>query len=127
MFDAEPAFHLQKQSLDPCPETVRWTPRLSATRRRDEDNHRADRRRSIETRTGFMEFNRFDTSAKELVWDDPADWLDRFGSGSRWPVEVIDSDITALTASADKVLKVGGPLVIITAWSGFGRKIPSHT
>ena len=56
-----------------------------------------------------MEFNRFDVSAKELVWDDPAAWLERFAIGPRGPVEVIDSDITALTASADKVLKVGGP------------------
>ena len=55
-----------------------------------------------------MEFNRFDVSAKELVWDDPAAWLERFAIGPRGPVEIIDSDITALTASADKVLKVGG-------------------
>ena len=56
-----------------------------------------------------MEFNRFDVSAKELVWDNPAAWLERFAIGPRGPVEVIDSDITTLTASADKVLKVGGP------------------
>jgi hypothetical protein len=56
-----------------------------------------------------MEFNRFDVSAKELVWDDPAAWLERFAIGPRGPVEVIDSDITTLTASADKVLRVGGP------------------
>jgi len=56
-----------------------------------------------------MEFNRFDVSAKELVWDDPAAWLDRFAIGPRGPVSVIDSDITTLTAAADKVLKVGGP------------------
>ena len=56
-----------------------------------------------------MEFNRFDVSAKELVWDDPAAWLDRLEIGPRGPVEVIDSDITALTAAADKVIRVGGP------------------
>ncbi len=56
-----------------------------------------------------MEFNPFDTSAKELVWDEPPAWVQRFGSGPPGPVEVIDSDITALSASADKVLKVGGP------------------
>ena len=55
-----------------------------------------------------MEFNRFDVSVKELVWDGPAACLDRYGVGPPGPVEVIDSDITALTASADKVLKVGG-------------------
>jgi hypothetical protein len=59
---------------------------------------------------GFMEFNRFDVSAKELVWDDPAACVERFGLGPPGrPVEVIDSDITALTAGADKVIKVGGP------------------
>jgi hypothetical protein len=56
-----------------------------------------------------LEFNRFDVSAKELVWDDPAAWLDRLGIGPPGPVEVIDSDITALTAAADKVIRVGGP------------------
>jgi len=55
-----------------------------------------------------VEFNRFDVSAKKLVWDDPADWLDRLGIGPPGPAEVIDSDITALTASADKVIRVGG-------------------
>jgi hypothetical protein len=55
-----------------------------------------------------MEFNRFDVSTKELVWDDPAGWRDRFTIGPHGPVEVIDSDITTLTAFADKVLKVGG-------------------
>jgi len=56
----------------------------------------------------FVEFNRFDVSTKELVWDDPAAWLERFGIGPPGPVDVIDSDITALTASADKVIRVGG-------------------
>ena len=56
-----------------------------------------------------MEFNRFDVSAKELVWDDPAAWLERLAIGPAGPVEVIDSDITALTAAADKVIRVGGP------------------
>jgi hypothetical protein len=56
-----------------------------------------------------MDFNRFDVSTKELVWDEPAAWLDRLGIGPPRPVEIIDSDITTLTASADKVLRVGGP------------------
>ncbi len=55
-----------------------------------------------------MEFNRLDVSAKELIWDDPASWLDRYAVGPPGPVEVIDSEITTMTASADKVLKVGG-------------------
>ena len=55
-----------------------------------------------------MEFNRFDVSTKELVWEEPAAWLDRFGIARGGPVEVIDSEATALTAVADKVLRVGG-------------------
>jgi predicted transposase YdaD len=55
-----------------------------------------------------MDFNRFDISTKELVWDDPAAWLEGFGIGPRGPVEVIDSDITTLSAAADKVIRVGG-------------------
>jgi len=56
-----------------------------------------------------MAFNPFDVSTKELVWDVPVDWLNQYGVGATNPVEVIDSDITALTATADKVLRVGGP------------------
>jgi len=55
-----------------------------------------------------MEFNRFDVSTKELVWDDPVAWLEGFGIGPRGPIEVIDSDITTLSAAADKVIRVGG-------------------
>src|SRR5438067_1189105 len=55
-----------------------------------------------------MEFNRFDVSTKELVWDDPVAWLRRLGIDPSGPVEVIDSDVTALTAAADKVIRVGG-------------------
>ena len=56
-----------------------------------------------------MEFNRFDISTKELIWDDPATWLERLGIGPPGPIDVIDSDITALTAAADKVIRIGGP------------------
>src|SRR5262245_45031772 len=42
-------------------------------------------------RSRYMEFNPFDVSAKELVWDDPAAWRERFGIGLAGPVEVIDS------------------------------------
>jgi hypothetical protein len=73
-----------------------------------------------------LEFNRFDVSAKELVWEDPEGWLARFGRGPLGPVEVIDSDITALTAAADKVLRVGGPapyLVNIELQSGHDSEL----
>jgi predicted transposase YdaD len=57
----------------------------------------------------FVEFKPFDVSTKELVWDGPAAWLARFGIGPPGPAAVIDSDITTLTAAADKVIRVGGP------------------
>ena len=57
-----------------------------------------------------MDHNRLDVSAKELIWDGPAAWVERFGIGPPGPVSVIDSEITTLTASADKVLKVNGPV-----------------
>ena len=56
-----------------------------------------------------MKLNRFDVSTKELVWEDPEGWEERFTIGPIGPVTVIDSDITTLSAGADKVLKVGGP------------------
>jgi hypothetical protein len=56
-----------------------------------------------------VEFNRYEVTTKELVWDGPAEWLKRFGVEPPSPAEVIDSDITTLTAAADKVIKVGGP------------------
>jgi predicted transposase YdaD len=55
-----------------------------------------------------LEFNLFDVTTKELVWDGPTAWLERLGIGPLGPVELIDSDITALTASADKVINVAG-------------------
>jgi predicted transposase YdaD len=56
-----------------------------------------------------MDHNRLDVSAKELVWEDPAACVQRFAGGPPAPVTVIDSDITTLTASADKVLRLDGP------------------
>jgi hypothetical protein len=56
-----------------------------------------------------MDFHRHDVSAKELVWEDPAACVQRFAGGPPVPVTIIDSDITTLTASADKVLRVDGP------------------
>jgi predicted transposase YdaD len=56
-----------------------------------------------------VDFNRFDVATKELVWDDPVAWLERFGIACASAVDVIDSDITTLTATADKVIRVPEP------------------
>ena len=56
-----------------------------------------------------MDPNRFDVTTKELIWEGPAEWLEHFTTGPLGPVTVIDSNITTLTADADKVLKVDSP------------------
>ncbi len=68
-----------------------------------------DLRMGVHKRGVILIFNPFDVATKELVWDDPRDWLERFGLKVGGPVELIDTDITTLTAAADKVIKVGGP------------------
>ncbi len=56
-----------------------------------------------------MKVNQYDVSTKELIWEGPDEWLARVTIGPLGPVTIIDSDITTLTASADKVLEVEGP------------------
>jgi predicted transposase YdaD len=56
-----------------------------------------------------MGFNPFDVAMKELVWDDPPALLERIGIPYAGTVDVIDSDITTLSASADKVIRVPEP------------------
>jgi hypothetical protein len=54
-------------------------------------------------------FNPFDVVTKELVWDGPTSWLERLGARVDGPVELIDTDITTLTATAENVIKINGP------------------
>jgi len=56
-----------------------------------------------------VEFNPFDVATKELVWEGPSAWLERFGIIPTGPLEGIDSDITTLTAAADKGIRFPGP------------------
>jgi hypothetical protein len=46
---------------------------------------------------------------QSLVWDDPAAWLERSAIAPRGPVEIIDSDITTLTAITDKLIEIPSP------------------
>lgn len=57
----------------------------------------------------FVDHKPYDVSVKELIWDGPAACVERFVGPPPGPVDLIDSDITALTAAADKVIRVGGP------------------
>ncbi|MGP0064811.1 MAG: hypothetical protein ACLQGP_14585 [Isosphaeraceae bacterium] len=56
-----------------------------------------------------MKPNESDVSAKELIWEGAAEWLERFTTGPIGSVTIIDSNITTMTADADKVLKVESP------------------
>src|SRR5215469_4264811 len=53
-----------------------------------------------------VDFNPYDVTMKQLILDDPAAWLERFGIAPPGPAEEIDSGITTLTAAADKVFRV---------------------
>ena len=82
--------HSRRRSDNACPAAVRVTPAG----------------RWNEKRSALMDHNPLDVSAKDLILDGPAAWAERFGIGPPGPVSVIDSEITTLTASADKVLRV---------------------
>jgi hypothetical protein len=56
-----------------------------------------------------VNFNPYDVTTKELVWEDPPCWLPRLRIDPTLPLDVIESGITTLTASADKVIRIGGP------------------
>ena len=52
----------------------------------------------------------FDATLKELVSAYPQDWLAHLGVLASSAVEVIDADLSAVTAGADKVLRVFDPI-----------------
>ena len=51
----------------------------------------------------------YDASMRMLLENHPADWLTLFGLGGGAPVQVVNSDLSTITAEADKVLLVEGP------------------
>jgi predicted transposase YdaD len=48
----------------------------------------------------------FDATLKDLVETYPRDWLAQLGLDASLPVEVIDADLSTVTAQADRVLRV---------------------
>jgi hypothetical protein len=56
-----------------------------------------------------VNFNPYDVATKELVWEEPSCWLPRLRIDPNVPLDVIESGITTLTASADKVIRIGAP------------------
>jgi predicted transposase YdaD len=51
----------------------------------------------------------FDATTKDLLEADPVAWLAYLGLHPQGAVEVIDSDLSTVTAEADKVFRVAGP------------------
>lgn len=51
----------------------------------------------------------FDVTLKELVQQYPQDWLAQAGLSATATVEVIDAEVSTMTAMADKVLLVREP------------------
>jgi predicted transposase YdaD len=51
----------------------------------------------------------FDATTKDLLETDPGAWMAYLGLQPRGAVEVIDSDLSTVTAEADKVFRVAGP------------------
>jgi len=51
----------------------------------------------------------FDALTRSLLEKYPADWLNQFGLIHGEPVRVMNSDLSSVTAEADKVIRVEGP------------------
>jgi predicted transposase YdaD len=51
----------------------------------------------------------FDTTTRYLVETYPVDWLSFLGFDPAGPVEVVDTNLTAVSAEVDKVVRIGSP------------------
>lgn len=59
--------------------------------------------------TGNLDLSKsFDSTSRFLVDEFPGDWLALAGLDVAGPVEVIDANVSTITAEADKVIRVGG-------------------
>ena len=70
---------------------------------------------------------RYDATTKELLASDPERWMDYLGLVPDGPIRVVDTDLSTVTAEADKVYLVDGPhpyLVHIEMQSGADRTLP---
>jgi hypothetical protein len=55
---------------------------------------------------------RYDVTAKELVWQDPATFLRSVGINLRIRVDILDSDNTTMTTARDMVLQVDEEYIV---------------
>ena len=69
----------------------------------------------------------FDTTTRYLIQAYPADWLAFLGFGLTGPVEVIDANLSTVSAEVDKVVRIGdarsGRLVHVEFQSGYDPRI----
>ena len=69
----------------------------------------------------------FDALTRSLLEKYPADWLNQLGLIHGEPVRVVNSDLSSVTAKADKVIRVEGPqpwLIRIELQAGYDRTLP---
>src|SRR5208283_473059 len=69
----------------------------------------------------------FDALTRSLLEKYPADWLNQLGLIHGEPVRVMNSDLSSVSAEADKVIRVEGPqpwLVHIELQAGYDRTLP---
>ena len=72
----------------------------------------------------------FDALTRSLLEKYPADWLNQLGLIHVEPVRVMNSDLSSVTAEADKVIRVEGPqpwLVHIELQAGYDRTLPGDS
>ena len=69
----------------------------------------------------------FDTITRTLLESHPNDWLALLGLGRGLTARVVDSDVSTVTAEADKVLRVEAPepyLVHVEVQANYDRMLP---
>jgi len=69
----------------------------------------------------------FDTTTKFLVQTYPRDWLAYLGLATPEAVDVIDADLSTVTAAADKVIRLSEPepwLVHVVTFTLLGLRFP---
>jgi predicted transposase YdaD len=67
----------------------------------------------------------YDATAKDLLEVDPPAWLALIGIAPTGPVRVVDSDLATVTASADKVLLVEGPVPFLVHYEFQASRDPT--
>ena len=60
----------------------------------------------------------FDATLKELITHHPEDWLEQLGIPITTPPEILNVDLSTVTAAADTLIKVGDLVVHIDVESG---------